>query len=448
MGRLANRVDNGKKGAVFSMAKFLLATMPIPGHVNPFTPVAKALVECGHQVLWYGSRHFQSKIEATGARFAPIQSAIDYGDNDYDRHFPARAGRTGTNLIVFDFEKLFFEPTEGMLKDLSLLIESFAPDVILGDPAVAAVGLLGELGQALTATLNITVFSLASPDMPPFGLALPFDASPIGKARNAAMRLLARRLLFGKLNERYAAFRKSLNLPSAPFEPIAGRNLYLQPSSPSLEYPVKTIAPQVHFIGALLPEAPKDFTPPEWWEEVISATKPVVHVTQGTIATEAGQLIEPTIHALAQEDVLLVVTTGGKSVDTVGIQPLPANVRIASFIPHVHLLPHVDIMVTNGGFGAVTQALANGVPMVVAGASEDKPEVAARIAYSGVGVNLKTGTPTQEQVRDAVRHILSDATYRTKANTLKTEMTSLGGAGKAADLLEQLANTRKPVLRA
>ena len=40
-------------------------------------------------------------------------------------------------------------------------------------------------------------------------------------------------------------------------------------------------------------------------------------------------------------------------------------------------------MVTNGGYGGVQQALANGVPLVVAGDSEDKPEVAARVAVVG-----------------------------------------------------------------
>jgi UDP:flavonoid glycosyltransferase YjiC (YdhE family) len=33
-------------------------------------------------------------------------------------------------------------------------------------------------------------------------------------------------------------------------------------------------------------------------------------------------------------------------------------------------------MVTNGGYGGVQMALSYGVPLVVAGASEDKPEVA------------------------------------------------------------------------
>ena len=43
------------------------------------------------------------------------------------------------------------------------------------------------------------------------------------------------------------------------------------------------------------------------------------------------------------------------------------------------LLPRTDVLVTNGGYGGVQQALAHGVPLVVAGRTEDKVEVAARV---------------------------------------------------------------------
>ncbi len=57
---------------------------------------------------------------------------------------------------------------------------------------------------------------------------------------------------------------------------------------------------------------------------------------------------------------------------------MPSNTYVAEHIPHDLLLPKVDVMVTNGGYGAVQRALSTGVPLVVAGNTEDKPEVAAR----------------------------------------------------------------------
>ncbi len=84
------------------MARFLVATMAVPGHVAPMAPVVRKLVERGHEVVWYGSRFFQPKIEATGARFVPIASTLDYGDSDYNRYFPERARKQDFALIKFD----------------------------------------------------------------------------------------------------------------------------------------------------------------------------------------------------------------------------------------------------------------------------------------------------------------------------------------------------------
>ena len=77
--------------------------------------------------------------------------------------------------------------------------------------------------------------------------------------------------------------------------------------------------------------------------------------------------------------------------------------RLERFIPHDLLLPHVDVMVTNGGYSGVRQALANGVPLMVAGDNEDKPEVAARVHWSGAGINLRTGRPSVGMVAEAAR---------------------------------------------
>ena len=122
-------------------------------------------------------------------------------------------------------------------------------------------------------------------------------------------------------------------------------------------------------------------TVPPWWSE-LDADRPVVHVTQGTIDNaDLGRLLEPTIEALDGEDVIVVATTGGRDASQLKVA-LPLNTYVAEYIPHDLLLSKVNVMVTNGGYGAVQRALSAGVPLVVAGNTEDKPEVAARVAWS------------------------------------------------------------------
>ncbi len=265
--------------------------------------------------------------------------------------------------------------------------------------------------------------------------------------------------------------------------------LYLQASTSAFEYPRSDLPSQVHFIGPLLPAPPTDFVPPAWWPE-LRGPRPVVLVTQGTVATDAANLILPAIAGLASEDALVIIATGGVSAEAlaqlwaetsetalvqsemralynVGLTgghglmlpnrqrwaapttqtALPANVRVAPFIPFGALLPFVDVMVTNGGFGGVQFALANGVPLVVAGATEDKPEIAARVAWSGAGIDLKTGRPTSKQVHTAVRTLLTEPRYRTNAERIRDDYARSSGPGEAAMLLERLARTGRLVPR-
>jgi UDP:flavonoid glycosyltransferase YjiC (YdhE family) len=151
------------------------------------------------------------------------------------------------------------------------------------------------------------------------------------------------------------------------------------------------------------------------------------------------------LKGLAHEDVLVIVA-GVKSSDSLGISPLPPNARVEAFLPFKQVLPHVDVYVTNGGFGGVHYALANGVPIIVGGTTEDKPEIANRVAYSGVGINLKTNSPTPEQVQEAVKQVLNVPSYRQQAQRLQAELAAHDAPTEAALLLEQLAATRQPVV--
>ena len=76
--------------------------------------------------------------------------------------------------------------------------------------------------------------------------------------------------------------------------------------------------------------------------------------------------------------------------------------------------------------------------LIVAGATEEKPEIAARVAWAGVGINLKTGTPSSAQIRDAVKTLLRDSSYKDNAHRLQAEFQRYNGPQRAADLIEQL----------
>jgi UDP:flavonoid glycosyltransferase YjiC (YdhE family) len=202
---------------------------------------------------------------------------------------------------------------------------------------------------------------------------------------------------------------------------------FLQLTVPEFEYPRSDLAPNTEFIGPVL-GTNAHTTLPDWWDS-LDRRRPVVYVTQGTIDNhDPGRLILPTIQALRSREVTLIVTTGSQAAGDTLIRNLPGgvpdNVKVASFLPYGRLLPAVDLMITNGGYGGVQHALAHGIPLIAAGDREDKPEVCARIAYSGAGINLRTGEPTPEAVGAAVRQALTDARYRANAERIAASIAS------------------------
>src|SRR5262249_3361806 len=150
----------------------------------------------------------------------------------------------------------------------------------------------------------------------------------------------------------------------------------LQGSGPSFEYPRTDLPQNVRWIGASAPDPPPNWQQPQWWRELESSK--VILVTQGTVNNDYDQLIRPAIRALANENVLVIVTTGSRPAEDVEINPLPPNARVERFIPYAHLMPHVDLLVSNGGYGTVQIALSHGVPIVIFGKTEEKPEIANR----------------------------------------------------------------------
>ena len=126
----------------------------------------------------------------------------------------------------------------------------------------------------------------------------------------------------------------------------------------------------------------------------------------------------------------------------------PANARVVDLIDFATVLPQTSVLVTNGGWGGVLAGVGAGVPLVLAArGAADKKYIAARVARSGAGIDLRAGQPRPAAVADAVRKVLADPAYTERARQIGVELGQLGGAPAAADLLEQLAGTRAPVRR-
>lgn len=425
------------------MSRFLLAANPIHGHVGPIVQVARHLTGLGHEVTVLTGTRFRDQVASTGADFRALQGAADYDDRLPDTYLPDRDRHRGVARAQYDIRTIFVQTIPDQYRSLVDAISASDPDAILVDGAFA--GALPLIAQTETRppvlALGVTPLTQSSRHLGPYGMALGPADTAITRARYAALNFAAQHVIFRPTQRAGARAFAEVGARLDHFVMDASRRFdrFLQTGTAAMEYPRPDLARNTHFVG-VLPQASAAAALPEWWSD-LEVDRPVVHVTQGTIDNhDFGRLIRPTLAALARRDVWVVVTAGGRDVADLGT--LPPNARAARYLSYDALLPRTDLFITNGGFGGVQAALAAGVPVIVAGDTEDKPEVAARVAWSGAGIDLRTGTPSAAQIQAAVDCTLADSGYRERAELIAASAAEHIALDEIARHLEQSISER------
>jgi UDP:flavonoid glycosyltransferase YjiC (YdhE family) len=428
------------------MSRIVIPTVPAAGHFGPMRIIAADLVRRGHHVTMLSGEEFRAAAEQVGAAFEPLTGRGDTHVAELVSSPERLALASGLPQLEWDLRHLLVGTIADKHRDLQRVI------ALAGDEPVIVVGdygfhgttplLFGAPGPRPKAFVGIgTVpFTLSSADTAPMGMGLPPDSSEEGRARNREAYAFLHEQALGDVQKYFLDVLAELGAYDGPVPffldaPILRVDRFLQLSVEELSYQRSDTPAHVRFVGAL-PAAPAAGTPkPSWWADVEEA-RTVVVVTQGTVANQdLGDLVEPTLAALADLPVLVVAATGRD----VRLSDVPANARVASFIPFDDLLPHTDVLVTNGGFGGVQQSLRNGVPMVLAGQTEDKLEGNVRTAATGAAINLMNHQPAKEDLRVAVQTVLGNADYRTQAQRIATEYAGLDALGSIAAAVEELA---------
>jgi len=427
------------------MSSIIIAGFPAQGHVTPLLAVAANFVKRGDEVRFITGSLFADKVAATGATYVPLPAEADFDDQPLAERYPERAKLKGLKAGVFDVEHVFARPAKSQYETIVAALAAKPADVVIAESVfVGASFLLQRPRSARPAVVmcGVIPLSITSRDTAPFGLGLP-PARVLNRPRNAALAVIIRRVM-QQANRTLNALHREVHGSDIPWTFIDwGRHAdaLVQFTVRSFEYARSDEPSTVAFVGPLSATGSRASLP-EWWAD-LDGTRPVIHVTQGTVAnTDYDQVIAPALRALADDDVLVVITTGGRSVST--LAPLPPNARAATYLPYDELLPRTSVFVTNGGYGGVQHALRYGVPIVATGGKEDKPEVGARIAWSGVGRRIRSERPTPRALRRDILAVLNQPRYRQAARRVAADMAAAPGFAGLADIVDRLVGTASP----
>ena len=120
----------------------------------------------------------------------------------------------------------------------------------------------------------------------------------------------------------------------------------------------------------------------------------------------------------------------------------PRHVLVAPRVPMLDLMPRLDAVVCQAGQSTVIEALAHGVPMVVAPIRLGELAVAEQVTRAGAGVGVSFSEASPAELAAAVTAVLDQPRYRARARSLAEEFSAAGGAGAAAEHLIALAAGR------
>lgn len=425
------------------MASFLFTLWPFPGHVHPLIAIGLALRNRGHKAAFYTGRKAGPSLAAEGLEHIPFR-AVD--EDAIDRlmfsqeKVPSLLKRPFRMISLY--RRWLLDTVPDQVRDLEAILSGRRVDVLVSDPTFwGPLLVLKDRGKVPVAIASfIPGCMIPGPDAPPWGFGLP-------RPRTLGTRLLAQGIE-KTMDCILAPFRRCVNQMRAQYglPPIPGSvnaysgqvPIHLIPSVPELDYERKDLPQCVHYVGPCVWNKPSREPPPAWLEE-LPKDRPWVHVTEGTMHSQAPFVLQAAAEGLAGRPVQVIMTTGrDRDPVKMALPSLASNIRVERWVAHSDLLPRTEVMITTGGASTVLAGLNAGVPMVLVPTQWDKPDNAQRVVEAGAGVRISPRRCTPDRLRAAVERVLSDSSFRKNARRMSEIFSRYGGPFRAAELLETL----------
>jgi len=372
------------------MSRFLFVVPPLTGHVNPTASVGGELLARGHDVAWVGHPGTLTPLLPHDAVVFPAIDDVLEADIRAKRE--RWLALRGMAVLKFFWEEFLVPLGYAMVPGVSDAVTAFGPDVIIADQQALA----GPLVAGHAGLPWVTSASTSAELVNPLRTMPKVDAWVRGLLHD-----------FAGGDIRFSD------------------RLVLVYSSPALVE--GEFGDEVAFVGPALTHRVERVDFP--WGSLTGRRR--VLVSLGTLNGPAGErFFGQVLEAVSELDVQVVIVAPPR--------PAPSNVLVLPTIPQLALMPHLDAVVTHGGHNTVCEALAHGLPLVVAPIRDDQPTVAAQVVAAGAGVRLTYSRARAADIRSALESVLDEPEYAAAAELVRKSFVAAGGAAAAADRLEKV----------
>ena len=449
----------------------IFINFPGTGHMNPTLPLVAELRSREVEVTYFVAEPLRGVVEAAGATWRCMQDPEALTEEQMAKYVPE-----GMPKEDYEFPMSVVPIAASVLPGLISDLKALHPPAtaIVYDPFLPQVPVAAkQLGIPCIGSVTLTGPGVVS--LPPF-LIESWESKEVVRRGRQEIKDAYGVDIFerGSFLEFYSPEQNLVTTVDS---------LYLAPSTPlQLErfgsFPFRCVGPLLNPSVKRLSHAKAAATesrfPWDQLEEGLAASKKVVLISLGTVATSAfwqkpfgphaaknglGEttgkdfvqfVIQRAFEAFGQDEgIMVVLTTGPKEDALEGLPAVPKNFIVQDVVPQLELLPKCHAFVTHGGANSMHEGLSFGVPLVVVPMFGDQPGNADAVAQRGAGFSFRNPLEslTTSALQSSVAQLLAEGNaFQGTAKAMSAEIQQAGGVKLAAELVLETASGRSSKL--
>ena len=405
----------------------------VPGHLLPMTALAGTVKALGHDVVFIAVPDAEAIVRACGFEFVPVGAQM-FPRGEMARKLAQLSQLSGDAAVAFTI-RAFADNARAILDDGSRALAEARPDALVVDATQSGFNLIAlKEGLPFVSVCNALHFDLSG-RTPLCFFPWTYEDTPEARARN-----LQGLIEFGRslapINEVVREYIAGNGLPTELQDPAARiSKLALITQCPrQFDWPGDHYPAHFHYTGpfhsiALRPKA--EFP----WERLTG--EPLIYCSMGTLQNGSERVFQTIVKAVESPGRQVVLSIGG-NLAPAAIGPVGSSTVVVQHAPQLALLERASLCITHAGLNTTLEALSAGVPLVGIPITNDQPGVAARIAFTGTGLVVPIQELSVERLRSAVDQVLTEPSYKEKAEALQKAIREADGLKKAAQIIDRV----------
>ena len=410
-------------------------SLPLSGHLNPMTALARKLQSRGREIVFFGVPDIESVVRAADLEFIPFCES-EYPLGTVARTWGSIANLHGLDVIRYTARKLTPGLVKAALEHLPGKIAESGVDSLVLDTTYRGLEIVPmHLRLPYVQIWNVLHFDVSG-STPLTFYSWPHETNPEALARNVRGLQILRELSepMMPIVRSYAernGLKNDWSNPAATLSKLA----VITQTPKEFDFPIAHLPAQFHYAGPFHDnEGRQSVSFP--WEKLNG--KPLIYASMGTLVNGLRSVYGTILESASDFPEMQMVLSVGRNFNPDDLGRIPSNTIVVRTAPQIDLLKRAALCITHAGLNTALEALAQGVPMVAIPVGYDQPGVAARIAYHGVGEFIELGNLTTRRLSELIAKIKGNLSYRDKARWFQKVLTKTRGLDVAADIIERV----------